>query len=151
MSEEILKKAVDSRPKLYDLVLAADVIEVFRIRKPINLIVGGDSFIYFGDLEPLLSSAFDGLIDNGYIAFTLEDVGEDEAKILTQTKTDWRWQLTASGRFAHRKEYVIRVAQENGLFSAYYEPLDGFRYERGKKVRGHLFVMQKKSNSKDEL
>jgi predicted TPR repeat methyltransferase len=151
LSEEILKKAVETRPKLYDLVLAADVTEVFRSRRPINLIVGGDSFIYFGDLGPLLSAAFDGLVVKGYIAFTLENVGEDDEKILTETKSDWRWQLTASGRFTHRVDYVVQIAQDSGFLLIHYEPLDGFRFERGQKVRGHLFVMQKTSRRKDEL
>jgi predicted TPR repeat methyltransferase len=63
---------------------------------------------------------------------------------LAQSKPDWRWQLTASGRFAHRKEYVLSLSKESGFAFVRYEPLDGFRYERGAEVRGHLFVLQKK-------
>ena len=69
---------------------------------------------------------------------------------LAESKPDWRWQLTASGRFAHRKEYVHDVGQRHSLQLVHYEPLDGFRYERGVAVRGHAFVVQKKT-MKDEL
>lgn len=71
---------------------------------------------------------------------------------LTQSKPDWRWQLTASGRFAHRKEYVLSLSEESGFAIVRYEPLDGFRYERGTEVRGHLVVLQKKlGGTTDEL
>jgi len=72
---------------------------------------------------------------------------------LDETKPGWRWQLTASGRFAHRKQYVEEVGQAHGLSVIHYELLDGFRTEHGREVRGHLFVMQKRKNrsGKEEL
>ena len=71
---------------------------------------------------------------------------------LNESKPDWRWQLTASGRFAHRKEYATKVGLAHGLTLIHYEKLDGFRHDHGKDVRGHLFVMQKgSSHKKDEL
>ena len=70
---------------------------------------------------------------------------------LQESKPDWRWQLTASGRFAHRKEYVKAIGEAHNLHMIHYEPLDGFRYERGVAVRGHAFVMQKMSNRDQEL
>lgn len=66
---------------------------------------------------------------------------------LNESKPDWRWQLTASGRFAHRKEYVLTIARQRGLELIHYESLDGFRHENGKDVNGHLFVMQKQRQS----
>ena len=62
---------------------------------------------------------------------------------LDTSKPDWRWQLTASGRFAHRKEYIATVGKKHDLEVVHYEKLDGFRHEHGKDVRGHLFVMKK--------
>ena len=66
---------------------------------------------------------------------------------LSETKPDWRWQLTASGRFAHRKEYIANVGREHGLTVVHYEALDGFRHELGKDVRGHAFLMKKDENA----
>lgn len=70
---------------------------------------------------------------------------------LAYTKPDWRWQLTPSGRFAHRKEYVEEVGIIHGLKVIHYESLDGFRREMGKDVRGHIFVMEKQESTSGEL
>jgi predicted TPR repeat methyltransferase len=70
---------------------------------------------------------------------------------LSEMKPDWRWQLTASGRFAHRKDYVVSVGEAVGLDLLHYESLDGFRHEHGKDVRGHLFVMRKGESKDAEL
>ena len=70
---------------------------------------------------------------------------------LAKSKPDWRWQLTPSGRFAHRKEYVEQVGRDHQLELLHYESLDGFRHEMGKAVRGHIFVMKKASLLKDEF
>ena len=70
---------------------------------------------------------------------------------LRKTKPHWRWQLTPSGRFAHHKEYVEYVADSNMMEVVHYETLDGFRYEKGIAVRGHLFVMKTKMMEDREL
>ena len=46
---------------------------------------------------------------------------------LKETKPDWRWQLTASGRFAHHDEYVIGVGKDHGFDLVFLEKMDGFR------------------------
>ena len=49
-------------------------------------------------------------------------------------------------------EYVVSVSKERGLNVVHYEELDGFRYEHGIEVRGHMFVLQKKQEAAtDEL
>jgi predicted TPR repeat methyltransferase len=149
LSQAILDEAVKARPNLYDQVVVGDVTAVFREMKPISLIIAGDSFIYFGDLDPLFESIHEGLDDGGYAAFTLENVDAETEKTLTETKPDWRWQLTASGRFAHRKEYVLSTGQAHELQLVHYERLDDFRFERGVGVRGHIFVMRKVPNDNE--
>ena len=80
LSEAILDEAEKLRPKLYDERIVGDVAEVIRDKQPISLIVAADSFIYFGDLDPLFDSISDGLGEKDYIAFTLENVSnEDES------------------------------------------------------------------------
>jgi predicted TPR repeat methyltransferase len=77
LSEAILDEAEKLRPKLYDERIAGDVTEVFRAKKPASLIIAADSYIYFGDLIPLFESMRDSIVEDGYIAFTLEDVDEE--------------------------------------------------------------------------
>lgn len=148
LSEAILDEAERLRPNLYNERIVGDVTEVIREKKPVSLIVAADSFIYFGDLDPLFDSIQEGLDDDGYIAFTLENVSTEDELILGETKHDWRWQLTASGRFAHRKEYVESVGHAHDLTVVHYESLDGFRHEKGKDVKGHMYVMKKATDSK---
>ena len=70
-------------------------------------------------------------------------------KVLTETKPDWRWQLTASGRFAHNRRYVEEAGKEHDLHLIHYEPLENFRYETGKGVSGHVFIVQKRTTDQE--
>jgi hypothetical protein len=81
LSEAIMDEAEKLRPNLYDERVVGDVTEIIRAKKPVSLIVAADSFIYFGDLDPLFDSIQEGLDENnGYLAFTLENVStEDES------------------------------------------------------------------------
>ena len=105
LSPAILREAVKARPHVYNQTQAGDLIDVLHDQAgSIDLIVAADSYIYFGDLEPLFAAMETGLVLGGYIAFTLENVNHETETSLSSSKPDWRWQLTASGRFAHRFE-----------------------------------------------
>ena len=79
----------------------------------------------------------------GHIAFTLEDVGKEDARILDNERPDWRWKLTPSGRFAHRKGYIEDVLKATGLVLVEYEAMVDFRYENGVGVMGPMVVARK--------
>jgi predicted TPR repeat methyltransferase len=68
---------MQKRPTLYNETKVGDVTEVFQEMKPIDLIIAADSYIYFGDLNPLFQSMNEGLRDGGYIAFTLENPSKE--------------------------------------------------------------------------
>ena len=105
LSQAILDEAEKARPGLYNQLIAGDLLEILHQNaNSVDLIVAADSYIYFGDLQPLFAAMEDGLEEDGYVAFTLENVDVETAEQLDASKPDWRWQLTASGRFAHRKE-----------------------------------------------
>jgi len=129
---------------LYDETVVGDILTTLKkSKKKVSLIVAADSYIYFGDLLPLFSAMAEALEIGGYIAFTLENVSRESQESLTTSRPNWKWQLTASGRFAHRKEYVISVAEQRSLVLLHYEALKGFRHEKGSPVEGHLFVLRK--------
>ena len=69
-----MDEAEKLRPGLYDERLVGDLTDIFRERKPISLIIAADSYIYFGDLEPLFQAMAEGLGQDGLAAFTLENV-----------------------------------------------------------------------------
>ncbi len=144
LSSAIIDQANLNRPGLYNKTMVGDIVEIFRELKPVSLIIAGDSYIYFGDLTPLFESMSESLVDNGgYAAFTLEDVDAESEASLNVTKPQWRWMLTPSGRFAHRKQHVEELGRQHSLETIYYEHLEGFRFENGVPVRGHIFVMKK--------
>jgi predicted TPR repeat methyltransferase len=81
LSEAILKEAEKVRPKMYDERIAGDLVEVFRAKQPVSLIIAADSYIYFGDLVPLFESMEESLVPGGFAAFTLENVSKvDEVR-----------------------------------------------------------------------
>lgn len=143
LSPSIIEEANKARPNLYDETQVGDVTEIFVEKKPVSLIIAGDSYIYFGDLVPLFQSMKEGLMDGGVAAFTLENASEEFKKTLQETNPNWRWQLQPSGRFAHNKKYVEEVAKQTSLKVLYYEEMLGFRKEGGNDVNGHIFIMQK--------
>ena len=109
----------------------------------VDLLVAADSFIYFGDLDPLFDAVSTALSSGSYAAFTLEDVDLGGKQTLSAANPDWRWSLTPSGRFAHRKEYVVDALRKVGMKVKGYRPMEGFRYENGRPVFGHMFLAVK--------
>lgn len=77
LSESIIQEAVKRRPGLYDETIVGDITEVFREKHPISMIVAADSYIYFGDIEPLFESMEAGLMDGGYAVFTMENASKE--------------------------------------------------------------------------
>ncbi|KAK1734779.1 hypothetical protein QTG54_014652 [Skeletonema marinoi] len=154
LSPKIIEHAKTKRPGLYDSFQTGDINPILRdyAKQPISLLVAADTFIYFNDLTDLFASMKDGIGEGGYAVFSLENVSEESEARLNAIVPEWRWQLTPSGRVAHRKEYVEDIAKENGFQTVLYDKLDNFRAEKGEGVRGHLFVLRKDSSlKKDEL
>jgi len=154
LSPKIIEHAKTKRPGLYDSFQTGDIKPILRdyAKQPISLLVAADTFIYFNDLTDLFASMKDGIGEGGYAVFSLENVSEESEARLNAIVPEWRWQLTPSGRVAHRKEYVEDIAKENGFQTVLYDKLDNFRAEKGEGVRGHLFVLRKDSSlKKDEL
>jgi len=154
LSPKIIEHAKTKRPGLYDSFQTGDIKPILRdyAKQPISLLVAADTFIYFNDLTDLFASMKDGIEEGGYAVFSLENVSEESEAMLNAIVPQWRWQLTPSGRVAHRKEYVEDIAKANSFQTILYDKLDNFRAEKGEGVRGHLFVLRKDSSlQKDEL
>lgn len=77
LSPSIIEEAIKARPGLYDETKVGDITEVFVEKKPVSLIIAGDSYIYFGDLVPLFKSMEEGLGEGGIAAFTLENASDE--------------------------------------------------------------------------
>lgn len=154
LSPSIIEHAKKKRPGLYDSFQTGDIKPILRdyANQPISLFVAADTLIYFNDLTDLFASMKAGIEEGGYAVFSLENVSEESEARLNAIVPQWRWQLTPSGRVAHRKEYVEDIATASGFQTILYDKLDNFRVEKGEGVRGHLFVLRKDSSlQNDEL
>lgn len=155
LSLAIINLAKHSRPEIYTEFKTGDITTILhqyaQQEKKISLLVAADTFIYFNDLNSLFAAMEAGLEEGGYAVFSLENASVENENRLNQVKRDWRWQLTPSGRVAHRKEYVEETAKANSFETVLYEKLDNFREENGRGVRGHMFVLKKNAQRNDEL
>eukprot|EP00947_MAST-08B_sp_MAST-8B-sp1_P003080 g3080.t1 len=107
----------------------------------VDLVTAGDVLVYFGDLSPVLRRVAGVLNRHGRFAFTVERVeGEDDDEEGTATAG---FEITISGRHAHRVAYVRELAGYHGfdvIVAKHIVP----RIEYGQDVKGALFVLQLK-------
>lgn len=96
-----------------------------------DLVVAGDTFIYFGDLAPFLHAAADALGDGGLLMASVEECPSADA-----------FRLNPSGRYSHRREYVETSLAEACFELRSIERVD-IRFELGKPVGGLFFVARK--------
>lgn len=141
---------------MYDDYITGDVREVLNnFPQTVSLLIAADTFIYINDLNQLFMAIKDALEAGAYAVISLENVSTDNEKRLLANRPEWRWQITPSGRIAHRKEYVEAVARENSFEVVKYDNLDGFRREKSVDVPGHFFMLKKVASEtttgKDEL
>ncbi len=91
----------------YDRLVVAELTEFLgTCHGDFELIVSADTLVYFGDLIPVMAAASSALTSGGWLAFSLEQGGPDDAP---------DWQLSRSGRYTHTRDYVERVVQLSGL------------------------------------
>lgn len=140
----------DDKP-LYDHLASLDLetttLEEVGAKSGFDIITAADVFVYFGDLEKLLSN-FAKLSDStgphgAHLIFSCERIEETE---------DSKWKLQKSGRYAHTKSYVVQTAADAGYELVGYDEITP-RYEKGEPVKGHLFrfILAKGQDAKEEL
>jgi predicted TPR repeat methyltransferase len=116
---------------VYDQLEVAEITEwLDQSAEQFDLIVACDCLVYFGDLQPVASSAARRLKPGGCFAFT------------TERGDKYPFHLTDSGRYTHHSEYVREVSAKAGLAVGRLE--EGFlRLERGVEVIGLLALLRK--------
>ncbi len=101
-------------------------------RDAFDLIFAADLLIYLGDLQPFLAAAAGALSLGGRLAVTLE------------TTEKGVYELTTSGRFAHRPSAMVAAAASAGLgLSASRRTF--LRLEAHRRVCGALMVFERRS------
>jgi predicted TPR repeat methyltransferase len=114
--------------KRHDSYLAlhqADIAEWLRSCPPLSfdLVTATDVFIYIGDLASIFHDVARVLRPEGLFAFSVEAAVTDD------------WCLMPSGRYAQSREYVERLAANEGLAIVHHSDME---IRRG--VQGNLYV-----------
>ena len=133
---------------LYDHLASLDLetttLEQVGAEIGFDIIVAADVFVYFGDLQKLLSNfskiSYASGEHGAFLIFSCERIEDGE------------WKLQKSGRYAHSKSYVVDTAASAGYTLVGYDEITP-RFEKGEPVKGHLFRFSLGNDTvaKDEL
>ena len=117
---------------VYDDLLLSDItIPLAASPAAYDLILSADVFVYIGDLQRVFELAQAALRGGGMFAFSTETAEDGDG-----------YKLRESGRYAHAVGYITRLASRVGLSEVSIEAVE-LRQERGKPMKGTIFVYQK--------
>ncbi len=115
---------------VYDQLDVADVLDFLDGGAArYELIVAADVLIYLGELAPLFAAARRRLAPGGLLMWSVER--GDDADVALRT----------TGRYAHGRAYLERLAAAHDLAIRAFEPID-VRHEASGVIPGWLFVLQ---------
>lgn len=130
LSGGMLAKAV--RRGVYDELLKAELV-AFLLSRPaaFDLVVSADTLCYFGEIDQALISFAHSLRRPGRAIFTVEASGDADPL---------PYRLLSSGRYSHKREYVVASAKKAGLSLEHMTSV-ALRSEAGKPVMGWLVTL----------
>ncbi|MEL6344814.1 MAG: tetratricopeptide repeat protein [Myxococcota bacterium] len=104
LSREMLDRC--RRKELYDALYLADFLEWLDARdETFSLATAADVIIYMGDLSGLFAGVAAHLEPDGRFLISTERLDDEAAE----------YALRHTGRYAHARGYIARLAQQNGL------------------------------------
>lgn len=131
ISEKMLRIAADKQ--IYTELVQSDLIPFLREHlNAYDLMIAGDVLVYYGDLAELMTAVFGSLRDQGLFIFNTEINDKEE------------YRMTASGRFAHNKDYLDRLVAANRFTILQYQVIL-LRTQNQQQVYGHMYVLKKGS------
>ena len=108
-----------------------------------RLMLAGDVFCYFGDLDELLCTAFGRLTAGGLFVFSIEELLPDAAgNPPANMQGDGGWSLGRQGRYAHTFDYLARAVDASG-FTVRSMRREIQRYEANVPVLGFFVVLER--------
>jgi predicted TPR repeat methyltransferase len=129
LSDGMVEKA--QARQVYDELSVGELCAFMRGRPAaFDVVISADTLVYFGALEELASTARTTVRPGGILAFTLEQLTDDNAS---------SYRIQPHGRYAHRLEYVQQTLQDGG-FNTVEKREVVLRKERGQDVQGYLIV-----------
>jgi predicted TPR repeat methyltransferase len=132
LSSEMIEKA--RQRGCYDELLVRDLLDYLADAPhgSFDLAAAVDVFVYLGELSQVFRRTRDLLGPGGLFAYSVE----------ANLHSERDFELLPTGRYAHRKPYLARLAQEAG-FTELYCRLEGLREEKGASVQGYVCVLER--------
>ena len=153
LSPEMVKKARARTDVTYDELVVGDVVEALGPRgsipiSSVDVVVAADTVVYLGELGPLFGVVTrvlrrrPGAAGTGAFVFSTElpPLADNDGTGGGGDDDDDGWAWRPSGRCAHTRKYVLRLAREHGLEVAVARTAVG-RFEKGEPVNVDLFVL----------
>ncbi|MDY6990013.1 MAG: tetratricopeptide repeat protein [Thermodesulfobacteriota bacterium] len=130
VSSKMLEKAAEKG--IYDRLKVFDLLQDWEFSQKFQLIYSSDVFVYFGNLDPIITSVSSSLAHGGILAFSVERLEENSMA----------FRLFPSGRYAHSRTYIQDCLRRHGL-DLIEETRADIRKESGHRVKGLLIVAEK--------
>ncbi len=118
--------------QLYDSLYVSEILKFLQRSEAVtyDLMISGDVFPYFGDLQPLFECSGRLIGSGGAFIFSVEDFAAEASQP----------RLQQSGRFAHSSAYILETAAATGWRITACEVTD-LRLEKGTWIRGCIYAM----------
>lgn len=121
---------VAEQKNIYNEYVVSDIVTYLKKQTDqYDLIISGDTLVYLGDLRELFALVAKALRVGGMFAFNTEIIQDED------------FQMMQSGRFAHSKEYLDRLIQENKWSIISYK-VAATRLQNNEPVFGHVYVVK---------
>lgn len=135
---DLSKKMVEaSRAKgIYDELVVSDIYEYLASsQQRYDLFVATDVFIYVGDLSGIFEVIGACARERAYFLFSIEEVLEQD------------FILRPSGRYAHSRNYIEKLAVKNGFLIEGVQATD-LRMEDQRPIKGDLLMLRHVKNNR---
>ncbi len=128
LSDGMLQKARASG--VYDELQSAELTEYMTNHEgQFDVVVSGDTLVYFGDLSAPLKACRLSLRNGGTLVFTVEHLGLN----------DDHFQLNPHGRYSHTQKHIRRALKNSGFDTLAIDETV-LRQERKEPVRGFVVI-----------
>lgn len=170
-SKEAAFIGVDLSPKMieiaaelntYNCLLCDDVFDVLnkllslQPSASLDLVIAADTFIYVGGLGEMFHLINQTLRNDGYFAFSTEDLDDSRMKVATELDNGiisdeydipgavpgWGVQLLRSARFGHSHQYISQLSDKFNFKIVQHEK-SILRREEGDVISGNMYILQK--------
>lgn len=131
LSEKMLQEA--KQKYVYDRLVVDEIVNFLNTEtKLYHLVIAGDVFTYFGDLQKLIQAVSKVLASGGLLVFSVSENGYNGQDYF----------LTPSGRFVHSSDYVLKLLKKYGLDKLSFER-KALRNEGDRVIYGYVAAAEK--------